>query len=126
MSPVFEEKASMACVARVGEWVGGLARREAERAGLNRAAALRVIARRASLSPGTVEGLDRRRVKHVRDDVRDAIRQLVVAELEQELLIRSHELHLLKQMGERRTTPDFSDVERALGQAKALLRQIAF
>jgi hypothetical protein len=116
----------MSCVARVGEWLDGLARRETERGGLNRADALRAIARRASLSPGTVEGIDRRRVKHVRDEVRDAIRRLVIAEIERELLVRAHELQVLKQMGERPDTPDFSGVERALVQARSLLRQIAF
>ena len=124
MCPVFGDKTSMMTVVLVSGWVKGLVIRERLRTGADREAARRRLAQRLSVSPGTLERLERQRVKKVDGDLREAIRQLWVRELETELCAKTHEIHVLKQMGRRPDAPDFGAVEQALAGVRALLREI--
>lgn len=57
------------------------------------------VARALGTSPGTIENLQRGRLKRIAGWLRDALRQRVIRELEAELVRLHHELAILKQKG---------------------------
>lgn len=63
------------------------------------AIARRNVARALGVAPGTIENLQRGRLKRVAGWLRDALRARVIRELEAELVRLNHELAVLKQTG---------------------------
>lgn len=75
-----------------------LVEQEARRCGDRRKARTRV-ARRLGTSPGTIENLQRSRLKRISGWLRDALRSLVIRELEAEVVKLQHEIAVLRQTG---------------------------
>lgn len=71
---------------------------EARRCG-DRVRARKNVARAIGTSPGTIENLQRSRLKRISGWLRDALRARVIRELESEVVKLQHEIHVLKQTG---------------------------
>lgn len=75
-----------------------LVSQEARRTG-DRIMARKKVARALGTSPGTIENLQRSRLKNVAGWLRDALRARVIRELESEIARLQHELAVHKQTG---------------------------
>lgn len=75
-----------------------LVSQEARRTG-DRIRARKNVARALGTSPGTIENLQRSRLKNVAGWLRDALRARVIRELESEIARLQHELAILHQTG---------------------------
>ena len=75
-----------------------LVNQEAKRCG-DRIRARERVARSLGTSPGTIENLQRSRLKRIAGWLRDALRARVIRELEAEVVKLQHEIHTLKQTG---------------------------
>jgi hypothetical protein len=71
---------------------------EARRVG-DRIVARQRVARSVGVSPGTIENLQRNRLKRISGWLRDALRARVIRELEAEIARLQHELAVHKQTG---------------------------
>lgn len=71
---------------------------QARRTG-NRITAREQVARSIGVSPGTVENLQRGRLKTIAGWLRDALRARVIRELEAEIARLQHEIAVLRQSG---------------------------
>lgn len=76
-----------------------LVSREARRTNDDRPAARRQLARSFGVSPGTIENIQRGRLKRISGWLRDALRARVIRELEAEVVRLQHEISILKQTG---------------------------
>lgn len=65
----------------------------------DRARARRNVARALGVAPGTIENLQRNRLKRISGWLRDALRARVIRELEAEIVRLQHELAVHKQTG---------------------------
>lgn len=65
----------------------------------NRIVARRNVARSVGTSPGTIENLQRNRLKRIAGWLRDALRARVIRELEAEVARLQHEIAVLRQTG---------------------------
>jgi hypothetical protein len=75
-----------------------LVNQEARRTG-DRVRARNNVARALGTSPGTIENLQRNRLKRVAGWLRDALRARVIRELEAEIVRLQHEVAILHQIG---------------------------
>ena len=80
--------------------------------------ARRNIARRLGTHPGTIENLQRSRLKRISGWLRDALRALVVRELEAEVAKLQHEIGVLKQTG---VDPRSNEMAAARADLSAIL-----
>lgn len=77
---------------------GILIDQEVRRTG-NRMVARRRVAQAVGVSPGTIENLQRSRLKKISGWLRDALRARVIRELESEIVRLQHEIAVLRQTG---------------------------
>lgn len=75
-----------------------LVNQQAKRSG-DRIAARKQVARDIGVSPGTIENLQRNRLKTIAGWLRDALRARVIRELEAEIVRLQHEIAVLRQSG---------------------------
>jgi len=99
----------------------GLLAREKVRTGVTVPDAIRIVARRAKVAPGTIFNLINGRLKKLSVDVCGSIQRLAISELSQEIQRLEHERTVLIQSGVAHTSIDFCEVETYLAKAKALL-----
>ena len=98
------------------QWERMLVADEAKRAHCPEKEAREIIARRAGLSPGTLENLRNGRLKTIAADAYSRIRGLVVRELEAEILRLEHELAIARKTALR---PDDDEIFKAAAQLAA-------
>lgn len=76
------------------------------------------VARLVGVSPGTIENLQRARLKRISGWLRDALRARVIREIEAEIVRLQHELSVLRQSGEdprsNKITAVASDLQKAM------------
>lgn len=91
----------------------------------DRVIARRNVARAIGVPPGTIENLQRGRLKRIAGWLRDALRARVIRELEAELVRLQHEIAVLKQTGvdprsdeATAVRADMSAVLEALGRGR--------
>ena len=73
-------------------WAAKLEEREQSRTGLSRSLARKRVASRIGVSPGTLENLQRDRIKGVRGWVLSKLRAAALADLQREIEAHQHEL----------------------------------
>jgi hypothetical protein len=95
------EKFSVSSVAELPEtaWTRRLVRLEADRSSVPLPVARKAVARRAGIPPGAVEHIERGRAKRVGRRVYEALRGLVLRELEREITALEYELAKARQCG---------------------------
>jgi hypothetical protein len=88
------------------------------------------VARSLGVSPGTLENLQRSRLKKISGWLRDALRERVVRELESEVVRLQHEISVLRRTGVdprghemAAARADLSSVLAALGRDRSLARK---
>ena len=94
--------------------------RERYRSHLDLPTAIKTVARRVGIAPGSLENLVRGRAKKVTLSVAEAIRAAVVSDLSAEIERLQHELDIARQSGVHPV--EAGKVEALLAEAKALLR----
>ena len=76
------------------------------------------VARALGVAPGTIENIQRGRLKRISGWLRDALRARVVRELEAEVVRLQHEIDVYRQIG---TDPRSSEMASAMADHSALL-----
>lgn len=95
-----DDKMSSAVIEETARtWARELEAKEAKRSGVSIRDARKTVARRAGLSPGTLENIKLGRTKGVRAFVFEKIRAAFMREDEAEIRRLEHELHLARQIG---------------------------
>lgn len=92
-------------------WTRELEASEARRSGVPIRMARRIVARRAGLSPGTLENINLRRTKGVRLFVFEALRALFIEETQRELNRLSHDLELARAAGSGSRIGEVAEIE---------------
>ena len=110
---------------RARGWSRYLEDLEARRTGSTVDAVRPAIARRLGVSPGSLEGLRKGRVKLVAAHLFDRLRAAVIRELQHEIRGLEHELSTLRTGGTRLDDPEIQEVVALLSAAKAALRPSA-
>ena len=95
--------------------------RERQRSHLDTSTAIRAVARRLGLSPGSLENLVRGRAKRITLSVAAAVRGAMVRELENEITRLTHELHLVRASGADPRSLETAEIEACLAKAERLL-----
>ncbi|MHB2169939.1 hypothetical protein [Alsobacter sp. R-9] len=113
----------MSAEATVKGWAGRLIAREAHRSHSDKSIALRTVARRIGLAPGSLENVVRGRAKRLTIGITEAIRGAVVRELEHEIASLNHELQLARASGADPRSLQVAEIEALLAKADALLRE---
>lgn len=104
-------------------WADGLVSREASRAGTVKPLAVRSVARRIGLAPGTLANVIRGRAKRLTAATVQAIRGAVIRELEAEIARLTHELELARASGADPRSDQIAEIETLLNRARVLLNQ---
>lgn len=81
------------------QWTRRLVRLEADRSRVPLPAARKAVARKAGIPPGAVEHIERGRAKRIGRRVYEALRGLVLRELEREIAALEHEIAVARQCG---------------------------
>lgn len=105
-------------------WTHWLVRREANRAAVPVVVARKAVARKAGLPPGTVENIDRGRAKRIERRVFEALRGLVIRELEREITAHQHELAVCRQCGLDAREDTVGEVETHLAAARKAMEAL--
>ena len=85
--------------------------------------ALRAVARRLGLSPGSLENLVRGRAKRITVSVAAAVRGAMIRELEGEIARLTHELELVRACGADPRSLQITEIEALLAKAERLLSE---
>ena len=103
------------------EWTRRLEDIEADRSGVTIPTAREAVARRAEVSPGTLENLRKGRLKAIAVHVYDRLRAAVIRELENEVRSLEHELQILRATGVDPRENEIDAVVASLAKARAAL-----
>ena len=98
-----------------------LVARERQRSHLDTSTAIRAVARRLGLSPGSVENLVRGRAKRITLSVAAAVRGAMVRELESEITRLQHEVLMVRASSADPCSLEVAEIETLLARAEALL-----
>ena len=112
LRPSIVEKVSMS-VARVA---ARLVSEEMLARGVKRPEARNIVAREAGISPGSLEGLARGRLKYI-DRIADKINGLLIRKIEARIASLQHELEVARALGDA-SEADFGRAEAALEEAR--------
>jgi hypothetical protein len=118
------DKTAMTTVAiddKAQQWLRSLEDRESARSNMPLQDARKVVARRLSVAPGTLENLRRGRIKGIRAGLFERLRMAVVRELETEIGLLNHEL----EMARRGSLAASSDEISAMEAQSSRLRELA-
>ena len=96
---------------------------EATRRGVSRRKARSLIARQVQASPGTLENLQRMRLKAVPSWLMSRIRAQLIAALQHQMRQLEHEIHLHLQTGVDPRENDLVAAQARLAEAKALIER---
>jgi hypothetical protein len=118
-----QDKSSMSAEATVRDWAGRLIAHEASRSHSDKSVALRSVARRIGLAPGSLENVVRGRAKRLTLGITEAIRGAVIRELEHEIARLHHELELARASGADPRSLAVGEIEACLARAQALLNE---
>lgn len=99
MRPTESDKLSLAFIDDARTWSMALEAREQKRSGVSLADARRIVARRAEVSPGTLENLRKRRLKSSDVGWYTRLRLLLIEELKQEMRAHDREIKTLMALG---------------------------
>ena len=102
-------------------WGRTLEDREATRSGVSVRDARKAVARRAGVSPGTLETLRIGRLKTVATHIYERLRAAVIADLQHEIRRLEHELEIARQSGMDPRCPEVAEVEKYLALARQAL-----
>lgn len=94
---------------------------EAQRSGAPLTVVRPTVARRLGVAPGTLENIRRGRIKDVRKGVFDSLKDGLIRELQAEMRRYEFELQILRQTGTDPRSPEISEVEAGLAQARKAL-----
>ncbi|GHE83823.1 hypothetical protein GCM10019059_45360 [Camelimonas fluminis] len=103
------------------ELAGQLERREHFRHGGTRTQARERLARRLGVLPGTLYNLARDRLKRFDNNLRLALTNYAIRDLQSEIEGLTHELEMARQMGAASRPAGMERIEARLAQVKALM-----
>jgi len=106
------------------EWVVGEVKREKLRSGAKKPEARRAVAGSIGIAPGTVENIERNRLKGLRGRVRDKIQTHKIRWFEQQLRWAIHELAIACRGHSSASDADIRGLTRAIEQAQARLEAL--
>ena len=109
---------------KIAQWARELEDRTRARDGLSLPDARKIVARRAGVSPGTLENMRRGRVKNLLGIVRDRIQALVIRELESEIRRLSHDLEMALRCASHPCEDEVLAARAALAAARKLIEEI--
>lgn len=104
-------------------WAAELESRESKRSGVSIRDARKIVARRMSVAPGTLENIRNRRTKGVRAGVFERIRAAFMRELEAEMMRLRHELEMARQCGLDARESEVCAAETELAALHALIEK---
>lgn len=116
------DEVSIAIEQAARNWAIELEAREAKRSGVSIRVARRIVARRMSIAPGTLENLKNRRLKGIRVWIVEKIRAAFMREIEQEIMRLTHELEVCRQMGLDAHEDQMGEIQAHLSALRELLR----
>jgi hypothetical protein len=93
----------------------------ANRNDIPRREAVKVVSRHTGISAGTIENLERGRLKNVAGWQRDRLRAQLIKELHHEIMALETELQLTRMASDRPDTLGIAEVESAIAKAKQIL-----
>jgi hypothetical protein len=99
-----------------------LIKREAVRCDMTVQDAIKTVARKAKLSPGTIFNLVNDRLKKLSFEVFEKINALALSEINSEILRLEHERQILLQSGSVSFAVEIQEVDALLAKAKELMR----
>lgn len=97
--------------------------RERQRPHLDTSNAIRAVARKLGLSPGTLENIVRGRAKRITLTVAAAVHRVFVRELKHEIARLTHELELARESGLDPRSLQVGEIEAHLAAAHRLLTE---
>jgi transcriptional regulator with XRE-family HTH domain len=102
-------------------WTKRLLKYERDRTGQSCGELRASVARRVGVSPGTIENVQRGRIKEPRKSLMDKLRVALVKELQSEVMRHEHEIHILKQTGSDPRDSKIAEVETSLEKIRQTL-----
>lgn len=114
MHPTESDMSSVAFIENARTWSMALEAREQKRSGLSLVDARRVVARRADVSPGTLENLRKRRLKSSDVGWYTRLRLLLIEELKQEMRAHAHEIETLMALGADASSDALEEAQASL------------
>lgn len=100
-----------------------LVMRERQRSHLDTSNAIRAVARKVGLSPGSLENLVRGRAKRITLSVAAAVRRVMIREVENEIARLNHELQLVRASDADPRSDAVTEIETLLARAQSLLNE---